>query len=221
MRMWTERHVREIQSSAAGSVYEGYLGLAGALKQRADADDAIAFLLKFFFGHLRMEKAQAAAAEQAHTHTRPPRERERSKGDRPRREERSDRGERHERGERHDRGERSGREDRAGGRERRERRERPPRRDRPEEGAPAAAEASSPGEVRLWMNLGSSDGLDAAGITAALEELGAPAGKLLRLDVRPTYSYGFVAEENAAAFEKLNGQQRGEKTLRLERARRR
>jgi ATP-dependent RNA helicase DeaD len=221
MRMWTERHVREIQSSAAGSVYEGYLGLAGALKQRADADDAIAFLLKFFFGHLRMEKAQAAAAEQAHTHTRPPRERERSKGDRPRREERSDRGERHERGERHDRGERSGREDRAGGRERRERRERPPRRDRPEEGAPAAAEASSPGEVRLWMNLGSSDGLDAAGITAALEELGAPAGKLLRLDVRPTYSYGFVAEEDAAAFEKLNGQQRGEKTLRLERARRR
>ena len=216
MQMWTERHVREIQSSAAGSVYEGYLGLAGALKQRADADDSIAFLLKFFFGHLRMEKAQAAAAEQAHT--RPPRERERSRGDRPRREER---GERHEKGERHERGERSGREERSGGRERRERRERPPRRDRPEETAPAAAEASSPGQVRLWMNLGSSEGLDAAGITAALEGLGAPAGKLIRLDVRPTYSYGFVAEEDAAAFEKLNGQQRGEKTLRLERARRR
>ena len=83
------------------------------------------------------------------------------------------------------------------------------------------AEPSSPGEVRLWMNLGSSEGLDAAGITAALEELGAPSGKLIRLDVRPTYSYGFVAEEDAAAFEKLNGQQRGEKTLRLERARRR
>ena len=232
MRMWTERHVREIQSAAAGSVYEGYLGLAGALKQRPDADDSIAFLLKFFFGHLRMEKAQAAAAE--HTHPRAPRERERSRGDRPRREERSDRGERHPRGERsgreehsdrserHERGERSGREERAsGGRERRERRERPPRRDRPEETAPAAAEASTPGQIRLWMNLGSSEGLDAAGITAALEELGAPSGKLIRLDVRPTYSYGFVAEEDAAAFEKLNGQQRGEKTLRLERARRR
>ena len=220
MRMWTERHVREIQSSASGSVYEGYLGLAGALKQRADADDSIAFLLKFFFGHLRMEKAQAAAAEQAHA--RPPRERERSRGDRPRREERGDRGERQERGERHERGERSGREERSsGGRERRERRERPPRRDRPEETAPAAAEASTPGQIRLWMNLGSSEGLDAAGITAALEGLGAPSGKLIRLDVRPTYSYGFVAEEDAAAFEKLNGQQRGEKTLRLERARRR
>ena len=77
------------------------------------------------------------------------------------------------------------------------------------------------GQVRLWMNVGSAEGLDAAGITAALEGMGAPAGKLLRLDVRPTYSYGFVAEEDAAAFEKLNGQQRGEKQLRLERARRR
>jgi ATP-dependent RNA helicase DeaD len=221
MRMWTERHVREISSAASGSVYEGYLGLAGTLKQRADADDSIAFLLKFFFGHLRMEKAQAAAVEEAHG-GHPPRERERSRGDRPRREERSDRGERRERGDRHERGERSGKEERSGGRERRERRERPPRRDRPEEGAPAAAaEPSAPGQVRLWMNLGSSEGLDAAAITTALEGLGAPAGKLIRLDVRPTYSYGFVAEEDAAAFEKLNGQQRGEKQLRLERARRR
>jgi ATP-dependent RNA helicase DeaD len=206
LRMWTERHVREIQSAASGSVYEGYLGLAGALKQRADADDSIAFLLKFFFGHLRMEKAQAAAAAE-HGHAKPHRDRERPRGDRPRREER---------------GERSGREERgSGNRERRDRRERPPRRDRPEEGAPASTESSTPGQVRLWMNLGSSEGLDASGITAALEGLGAPAGKLLRLDVRPTYSYGFVAEEDAAAFEKLNGQARGEKTLRLERARRR
>ena len=212
--MWTERHVREIQSAAAGSVYEGYLGLAGALKQRADADDAIAFLLKFFFGHLRMEKARAAATAE-HAPARPPRERERDRGrgDRPRRE---DRGDRRERGERPAREEREG-----GSRERRERRERPPRRDRPDEPAAAASEPSAPGQVRLWMNLGSSEGLDAAGITAALESLGAPAGKLLRLDVRPTYSYGFVAEEDAAAFEKLNGQARGEKMLRLERARRR
>ena len=54
-----------------------------------------------------------------------------------------------------------------------------------------------------------------------LEGLGAPAGKLQRLDVRQTYSYAFVAEEDAPAFEKLDGQQRGEKSLRLERARRR
>ena len=226
MRMWTERHVREIQSAAAGSVYEGYLGLAGALKQRPDADDAIAYLLKFFFGHLRMEKLKAAGApEPAPASARPPRERERSRGDRPPRSERggrgergerSDRGDRPERGERPDRGERS-----ASPRERRERRERPPRRDRPEEGSPPEAEAGTPGQVRLWMNVGSSEGLDAGGITSMLEGLGAPAGKLQRLEVRPTYSYAFVAEEDAAAFEKLDGQSRGEKSLRLERARRR
>ena len=100
-------------------------------------------------------------------------------------------------------------------------RERPPRRDKPEEGSPPEAETGTPGQVRLWMNVGSSEGLDAAGITSMLEGLGAPAGKLQRLEVRPTYSYAFVAEEDAAAFEKLDGQSRGEKSLRLERARRR
>ena len=214
MRMWTERHVREIQSAAAGSVYEGYLGLAGTLRQRPDADDAIAYLLKYFFGHLRMEKLKAAGVvEAAPAPARPPRDRERSRGDRPRREDRGDRPER---------GERSGKDERSGGRERRERRERPPRRDRPEEGAPPAApEAGTPEQVRLWMNVGSAEGLDAVGITAMLEGMGAPAGKLQRVDVKQTYSYAFVAEEDAAAFEKLDGQKRGEKSLRLERARRR
>src|SRR5262249_561103 len=65
LRMWTERHVREIQRAGAGSVYEGFLGLAGQMKQRPDADDNIAFLLKFFFGHLRMDKARAAAEAEA------------------------------------------------------------------------------------------------------------------------------------------------------------
>jgi len=218
MRMWTERHVKEIQSAAAGSVYEGYLGLAGELKQRPDADDAIAYLLKFFFGHLRMEKLKAAGAtEPPPASARPPRDRERSRGDRPRREERGERGGRGERGER------PGREERSGGGERRERRERPPRRDRvAEEGpAPARSESGIPGQVRLWMNVGSMEGLDAAGLTAMLEGLGAPAGKVQRVDVRQTYSYAFVAEEDAPGFEKLDGQKRGEKSLRLERARRR
>ncbi len=71
------------------------------------------------------------------------------------------------------------------------------------------------------MNVGSMEGLDAAGLTAMLEGLGAPAGKVQRVDVRQTYSYAFVAEEDAPGFEKLDGQKRGEKSLRLERARRR
>jgi ATP-dependent RNA helicase DeaD len=221
VRMWTERHVREIQKSASGSVYEGFLGLAGSLKQRPDADDNIAFLLKFFFGHLRMDKLRAAAeagagagAGQPKDEARPPRrerDRERSRGDRPPRGERTERG--------------SGP---------RERRERPPRRDRPSEGeaAPAAeerparpprpaAEPTAPGQVRMWLNLGSADGLDAAGLGSALEALGAPAGKVQRSDLRPTYAYLFVAEEDAPAFESLSGKTHGTKTLKLERARRR
>ena len=217
VRMWTERHVREIQKSASGSVYEGFLGLAGSLKQRPDADDNIAFLLKFFFGHLRMDKLRAAAeAEggQPKEEARPPRrerERERSRGDRPPRGERTERG--------------SGP---------RERRERPPRRDRPPEGEAAsaveerpartprpAAEPTAPGQVRMWLNLGSGDGLDAAGLATALEALGAPAGKVQRSDLRPTYAYLFVAEEDAPAFESLTGKTHGTKTLKLERARRR
>ena len=66
-------------AAAAGSVYEGYLGLAGELKQRPDADDPIAFLLKYFFSHLRMEKLKAAGGPMPEpAPARPPRERERS-----------------------------------------------------------------------------------------------------------------------------------------------
>jgi ATP-dependent RNA helicase DeaD len=66
-------------------VYEGYLGLAGALRQRPDADDAIAYLLKYFFGHLRMEKLKAAGAEEAAAAPASPARPRAVQGDRPRR----------------------------------------------------------------------------------------------------------------------------------------
>ncbi len=62
LKLWTERHVRDIKEAASSSVYEGYLALAGALKGRQDADDLIGFLLKSFFHHLRIDKAQAVLA---------------------------------------------------------------------------------------------------------------------------------------------------------------
>jgi ATP-dependent RNA helicase DeaD len=40
------------------------------------------------------------------------------------------------------------------------------------------------------------------------------------VELKPSYSYVFVAEEDVAAFEALNGKQHGEKALKLERARR-
>ncbi len=64
-KMWTDRHVRDLKEAAAGSIYEGFLGLAGDLKQRADADELIAFMLRYFFTHRRMDKAQAEPSAEA------------------------------------------------------------------------------------------------------------------------------------------------------------
>ncbi len=203
LKLWTERHVRDIKEAASSSVYEGYLALAGALKGRADADDLIGFLLKSFFHQLRIDKAQAVLAEERAAGL-PPREPKR---------ERSERG-----------GERAERE--RGPKPTGGRRERPPRRDRPSETSSASEGSRRPrgeaaGQVRLWLNLGSAEGLDEAGLRAALEALGAPTAKLARLELRPTYSYAFVAEGDAPAFEKLDGQHHQGKTLKIERARRR
>ncbi|MGZ3457646.1 MAG: DEAD/DEAH box helicase, partial [Archangium sp.] len=94
-------------------------------------------------------------------------------------------------------------------------RERPPRHERPE------STPEVPGQARLWVGLGRSEVQDEAALTSALESLGAPAGKVQRVELKPTYAYVFIADEDVPAFEALNGKQHGEKTLKLERARRR
>jgi ATP-dependent RNA helicase DeaD len=200
LRLWTERHVREIKTTSAGGVYEAFLPLAGSLKQRPDADDLIAFLLRYFFSRHRMEKAQAAQrAEEKPA---------------PRREEREkDRGRERERGERRERG---GRERE---RDRERRSERPAREAKEPKEAREPAPMLEPGQVRVWVNLGKNDGLEAAGVVAALEAAGAPAGKVANTELRGTYSYVFVGEADAAAFEAASGKPHGQKTLKVERAR--
>ena len=94
--------------------------------------------------------------------------------------------------------------------ERRERTEREPR---------PAEPADEPGQARLWVGLGKGDGLDEAGVQAALEAAGAPAGKVQRVSLRPAYAYVFVADEDVAAFEAVSGKTHGEKVLKVERAR--
>ena len=208
MQMWTERHVREIKDSASGSVFEGFLPLAGQLKLRPDADDNIAFLLKYFFSHLRVEKALASGEP----------ERWAPKPERERPAERKSEG----RG-----GARKERERERPGREIKERaparaelaseRERRPRRDEPRRGGHPLDAAI--GEAKLWVNLGSGDGLDLAGLTSALEAAGAPSGQVVRTEMRPTFSYVFVAEAASAGFEALQGKQHGAKTLKVEKSR--
>ncbi|MFZ5468577.1 MAG: DEAD/DEAH box helicase, partial [Myxococcota bacterium] len=190
LRLWTERHVRQIKEGAAGAVYEGYLGLAGGLKGRADADDLIAFLLKYYFSHHRVEKLAAL------------REKERE--------------ERRPRTEGRERRERGPREERRPERSAQPRREERPRRERrPRSESPAPAE----GQARLWVSLGKNDQLDEAGVTSALEAMGAPAGKVARVELRQTYSYVFVADVDVPAFEAASGKKHGERDVKVERAR--
>ncbi|WNG44706.1 DEAD/DEAH box helicase [Archangium minus] len=213
MRLWAERHVREIREAASGAVFEGFLPLAAQLKGRADADDLIAFLLKYFFSHLRMEKAKAAEENERterETQAKPegrrrgdkererPRDRERDRERPPRREERREaRGE----SESRERGER-------GDRRRRERGDR----------GPSPMEAA-PGEVKLWVNLGTDDGLGPGSIVTALEEAGAPANKVLRAELKPGFAYVFIAQDDLAAFEALNGKSYKDKSLKVEKSR--
>jgi len=194
IRLWTERHVREIRESAAGTVYEGLLSLASQLRQRADADDLVAFLLKYFFTHHRMEKLSAAQQET----------RNQAGAAEARPEARSRRNHRT-----------TERPKRVGRRERR------PSPSKPAAGDEAPRRSEGGSEPLLWINLGKSDGLDAAGLTAAVESAGAPLGKVRRVSLRATYSYLAVPEEDAAGFEALTGRMHGEKALRVERAKKR
>ena len=198
IRLWTERHVREIRDGAAGSVYEGLLPLASQLRQRGDADDLVAFLLKYFFTHHRMEKVQAAKEE-------PPRRESSVAAPESRSRRQRQRGERPPRGN-------------AGP-------ERPRRpKARTDSDAAAGSPADAPSEARhpmLWINLGKSDGLDSSGLTSAVEAVGAPSGKVRRVSLRTTYSYLVVDEADVAAFEALSGRAHGDKVIRIERAKKR
>ncbi|KFE62950.1 DEAD/DEAH box helicase [Hyalangium minutum] len=218
MHLWTERHLREIRDGASGTVFEGFLPLATQLKQRSDSDDLIAFLLKYFFSHLRMEKAQAAQETEKPAAAAPERKFEGRRESREGREGRKERGERSERPERGERRERERERERPPRTEHGERQPRPPRRDEPRRAPAAPAMEAGPGEAKLWVNLGTADGLGPGSVATALEDAGAPVGKVLRAELRPTFGYVFVIEEDVAAFETLNGKQHGTKTLRVEKS---
>ncbi|RKH18081.1 DEAD/DEAH box helicase, partial [Corallococcus sp. CA047B] len=215
MHLWTERHVREIREATGSSIFEGFLPLASQLKTRSDADDLIAFLIKYFFSHLRMEKAQAAGETEKRepVEQRKPLERRGKDRERERPPRREDRGERTER---------PAPRAESAERERRPRRDEPRREDRGERGrgAPVSSAAlePGPGEVKLWVNLGTADGLGPGSIATAMEDAGAPVGKMVRAELRPTFAYVFVAEADSTGFEALNGKQHGSKTLRVEKS---
>ncbi|MFN7131345.1 MAG: DEAD/DEAH box helicase, partial [Myxococcales bacterium] len=80
-RMWTERHLAEIKDASKSTVADSMLSLASDLKARPDSDHILAFLLKYFFTHHRMERVQ-----QAQQQAQEPAREERVREERPRRE---------------------------------------------------------------------------------------------------------------------------------------
>src|SRR5512137_2467453 len=57
-RIWTDRHVHELRDGMSASIFEGFIPLAQEIKNRPEADHLLAFALKYFFTHHRIEKVQ-------------------------------------------------------------------------------------------------------------------------------------------------------------------
>ena len=236
---WTERHVAELKEGMNASIFEGFIPLAQELAKRADGEWLLAFALKYFFTHHRMEKAaervKAEHKREEHLRKEHPEEKRAAKS----REEPEGRGRRR-RGEREERGERRDRGPRAEGHERGERRGRPERREpeRAQEAGPAvvevpatigetAAEAAGdgreprPGKARIYLTLGQKDGADEVKVRAAVAAL-APDLQVSAVDVRPSASFLEVSPEQAeAAVAALHGKEHDGKVLTAEKARKR
>src|SRR5512137_715952 len=57
-KKWSDRHVHELRDGMSASIFEGFIPLAQEIKNRPEADHLLAFALKYFFTHHRIEKVQ-------------------------------------------------------------------------------------------------------------------------------------------------------------------
>jgi ATP-dependent RNA helicase DeaD len=57
-KRWTDRHVAQLKEGMSASIFEAFIPLAQELKQRPDGEFLVAFALKYYFTHHRMERAQ-------------------------------------------------------------------------------------------------------------------------------------------------------------------
>ena len=57
-RLWTDRHVVELKEAMSASIFEAFIPLSQELRNRPDGEFLVAFALKYFFTHHRMERAQ-------------------------------------------------------------------------------------------------------------------------------------------------------------------
>jgi ATP-dependent RNA helicase DeaD len=55
-KVWTDRHVAELKDAMSSSIFEAFIPLAQDLRNRPDGDWLVAYALKYFFTHHRIEK---------------------------------------------------------------------------------------------------------------------------------------------------------------------
>jgi len=207
-QLWIDRHVAQLAEGSQGSVFEAFLPLAQALRERPGSDALMAFALKYFFHHHQMEIAaqRAAANARAMSIERPPREpRVREPAREPPAQTSSE------------------------VRPRREGREAPkrrpaaePRLDGNSTAAPRRAEvASNPNETRLYLNWGDLDPLPPEDLVGALVGATQLDADQLRGGLSVDGRRGFLSLPTAQAEKvlALNGQDVAGHKLRAEVAR--
>jgi ATP-dependent RNA helicase DeaD len=216
-KRWTDRHVGELKEAMSGSIFEAFIPLAQELKARPDGEFLVAFALKYFFTHHRIDRMQdlRKAEHKKVEHER--KEVVRIRGDGEARDGRRGRGR-----------------DRDGRRGEGRRDERRPREERSavEPGQPPSVEVEVGGgrpareeredpRARVYLTLGEQDGAGEDKVREVVKGL-APGLELLRVEVRRSHSYLDVKPEAIeAAVAALHGKQVDGKALTAERARRR
>jgi ATP-dependent RNA helicase DeaD len=94
-RRWTERHLAELKEASRSSVFEAMIPLAQDIKALAEGDQLVAFLLRYFFTHHRMDRLAVGSEVPREREPERPRERERGsrREEKPRRRERAEKAE--------------------------------------------------------------------------------------------------------------------------------
>jgi len=206
---WVEKHTKELRDAMIGGMaYDAFLSLAVDLSNRDDGRGLLAYALKYFFTHHRMEKAQARAAGEKLL--------ESHKVEEVHREQKKARGE-------HDRSRRKPRLERRGetADERAEGKAEPPPApgaDTPSERAEAPAAPAD--RVKLFVSPGADDGWEKESYASALSAVaGQPRESILAVDLKPRYAYVLVRPGSEQAYLAATGRALKEKPLTVEIAR--
>jgi ATP-dependent RNA helicase DeaD len=197
--LWIDKQMKELRDAmAGGSAFEAYLPLAGDLAAREDGKVLLAFALKYFFTHHRMERAQLRAVgeklkenhEVEHVQKEQKEARSKGRGERTRRPRREDGA-----------GEVAGGGARAGG------------------AAPEGPQAPID-RVKLFVDQGSDAGWETESLAQALSSLAGQAREtVLALELRPRHAYVVVRPDASEAYLAANKKPLKDKPLSIEVAR--